>query len=109
MRRLILKLIRRRTIERDLDAELAFHKEMSQTMGNTIHLGNSARVKEQTRDMWRWNALEDAWRDTIQAVRRLLRGPAFTITVILTLGLAIAANAAIFSLVYGVVLNPLPY
>ena len=109
MRRLILKLIRRRRLERDLDAELAFHEEMSQAKGNSIHLGNRTRVKEVARDVWRWQIVEDSWRDTVQGVRRLRLSPAFTVTVVLTLALAIAANAAIFALVHRVVLNPLPY
>ena len=44
-----------------------------------------------------------------QAARRLLRSPAFTLASVLTLGLAIGANAAIFAVVQRVVLNPLPY
>ena len=43
------------------------------------------------------------------AARRLVRTPLFTLAAALTLALAIAANAAIFTLVYRVVLNPLPY
>ena len=43
------------------------------------------------------------------AVRRLTRTPVFTAAAATTLALAIAANAAIFTLVYRVVLNPLPY
>ena len=43
------------------------------------------------------------------AARRLLRSPAFTLTAVATLALAIAANAAIFAVVERVVLNPLPY
>src|SRR5688500_20243938 len=44
-----------------------------------------------------------------QAARRLVRSPAFTLASVLTLGLAIGANAAIFAVVQRVVLNPLPY
>ena len=44
-----------------------------------------------------------------QAARRLWRSPAFTSATVLTLGLAIGANAAIFAVVERVVLNPLPY
>ena len=43
------------------------------------------------------------------AARRLLRSPAFSLAATLTLALAIGANVAIFSVVYGVVLNPLPF
>jgi predicted permease len=43
------------------------------------------------------------------AARRLLRSPGFTLTAMATLALAIAANAAIFTVVERVVLNPLPY
>ena len=44
-----------------------------------------------------------------QAARRLVRTPLFTLTAALTLALAIAANASIFTVVNRVVVNPLPY
>ncbi len=43
------------------------------------------------------------------SLRRLLKGPAFTLTALVTLGAAIGANALIFSVVNGVILKPLPY
>jgi predicted permease len=109
MRRLIHKLIRRRHLEQDLEAELAFHEEMAAASGNEIRLGNRGRIKEEARDVWRWNAVENAWRDVIHAARRLCRTPGFTVATVLTLALAIGANAAIFTMVHRVLLNPLPY
>jgi predicted permease len=47
--------------------------------------------------------------DLRHAVRRLLHAPGFSAAAVITLGLGIGANAAIFSVVHGVVLNPLPY
>src|SRR4026209_2829268 len=44
-----------------------------------------------------------------QAARRLVRTPLFTTAAALTLALAIRANASLFTVVYRVVLNPLPY
>jgi predicted permease len=53
--------------------------------------------------------LAQMWRDHFFAARRLSKKPAFTTVVALTLGLAIGGNAAIYSVVSGVLLKPLPY
>ncbi len=52
---------------------------------------------------------ENVVRDARHAVRLLLKAPGFTIAAIVTLGLGIGANTAIFSLVKTVLLEPLPY
>jgi hypothetical protein len=44
-----------------------------------------------------------------QVLRRLMRAPLFTIVTVLTLGAGVGANVAVFSVVEGVLLKPLPY
>ena len=98
MPRLFLKLFRRRSMEQDIDAELAFHREMSAAHGNPIPMGNTTVVREQARDLWRFTFLENLWRDVVYGARSLRRSPALVVTALLSLGLGIGINTGIFSL-----------
>src|SRR3954471_13261530 len=49
------------------------------------------------------------WSEIPRVCRRLLRAPVFTLVTMLTLAVGIGANTAIFSIVYGVLLKPLPF
>ncbi|RPI27401.1 MAG: ABC transporter permease [Acidobacteria bacterium] len=55
------------------------------------------------------NVIEDLWKDLRHAARVLSRGPSFTVIAVLTLALGIGATTSIFSVVYSVVLKPLPF
>ena len=59
--------------------------------------------------MWRWHLVEDLWADLRYAVRQWRRTPAFAIAAIVTLAVGIGANTAVFSLVNGLILRPLPF
>src|SRR2546427_13162703 len=98
MRRLFLKLVRRRRLQQDLETELAFHRAMSGEHHNPIPLGNEAMIKEQAFDLWRFNFIENLWRDLIYGARGLRRSPGLVIGALLSLALGIDANAARFAL-----------
>jgi putative ABC transport system permease protein len=70
--------------------------------------GNLSLTERDGRDVWRWSALERAWADVKFGFRVLRKNPGFAAVAILTLALGIGACSAIFSVVYGALLAPLP-
>jgi putative ABC transport system permease protein len=109
MRKYLLKLIRRRTLRADLEAELAHHREMTKAHGNPIGLGHTAIMREDALDLWRFTILENFLRDLRYAARQLRKNWAFTATAILSLALGIGLTTSIFTLLNAVAFRPLPY
>ncbi len=97
----------------DIQEELQFHLDMDAAGGHDyrqtrLRLGNMTRIREETRAVGIVEWLDSAGRDSRYGVRQLLRTPALSLAVVLSLAIGLGANAAIFSLVDAAILRPLP-
>src|SRR5467141_4017889 len=113
---------RRKQLDRELEEEVRSHLEMAAKerveqgedkrqaeRAARCEFGNVGLVKEVTRNVWGRRWLGDVAADARYGLRILLKNPGFTVVVILSLALGIGATTAVFSVVYGVLVNPYPY
>ena len=114
-------LFRRGRMEREMAEELQFHQDqlrskylregMSEEIANRAvrkRFGNEQRWQERLREVWQFRWLEELVRDAKFSVRLLMHSPGFTTIALLTLALGVGANTAVFSLINGLLLRPLP-
>ena len=96
----------------DLMARDLEHEGMSKDEARAAarrQIGNTTALREESRDAWGFPALDHFLQDLRYAVRGLVHSPGFTFTVILTLGLGIGANAAMFAVIDRLMFRPFPH
>lgn len=111
----------RRQMEADLHDEVAFHieREAEKLVAGgmpegearrvaSVRFGGEERFKESTREAWGVAPVTDFFGDVRFAGRQLRKRPAFTALASLTLALGIGGTVALFSVVSGLMLRPLP-
>ncbi len=120
--RRLLHLFRRRRLEAEMAEEMRFHleeraadlsadglPEEEARLAAQRKFGNLGSLQERAREARGWRGLERLAGDVRLAIRRLLRFPGFTILAVVTLGLGVGANTAMFGVLNSLILRPLPY
>lgn len=105
-------------LERELGSDLELEEQEQRDKGLSPEearyaarraFGNKTVIRERTHEEWGWAIFERLWQDIRYAARQLQRSAGFSIVTMMTLALGIGATTAIFTLVYDVMLRPLPF
>jgi putative ABC transport system permease protein len=105
-----------------LDEELSFHldRQIEENIAAGMApeearyaalrtFGNPALLRDRARATWSWNSIESLLRDARFAFRALRRTAGFTAVATAVMALGIGATVALFTIVHGILLNPLPF